>query len=83
MFGGARGRVPIGTVVGYNFSAGPVSRSPCALLKQDFLTNAMHLLYALVRTSSFCKAQDFMKPAPGLSVGHIGVNTLPDLQECY
>ena len=26
----------------------PVSRSPCALLKLDFLTNAMHLLYALV-----------------------------------
>ena len=35
----------------------PVSRSHCALLKLDFLTNAMHLLYALVRKSSFSKAQ--------------------------
>ena len=43
---------------------GPVSRSPCALLKLDFLTNAMHLLYALVRKSSFSKAQGFVKPAP-------------------
>ena len=31
----------------------------CALLKLDFLTNAMHLLYAL------SKAQGFVKPAPG------------------
>ena len=30
---------------------------PCALLKLDFLTDAMHLLYALVRQSSFSKAQ--------------------------
>ena len=42
---------------------GPVSRSPCALLKLDVLTNAMHLLYALVRKSSFSKAQGFVKPA--------------------
>ena len=44
---------------------GPVSRSPCALLKLDFLTNAMHLLYAPVRKSSFSKAQGFIKPTPG------------------
>ena len=28
-------------------------RSPCAALKMDFLTKRMHLLYALVRKSSF------------------------------
>ena len=44
---------------------GPVSLSPCALLKLDFLTNVMHLLYALVRKSSFSMAQCFVKPAPG------------------
>ena len=37
---------------------------PCALLKLEYLTNAMHLLYALVRKSSFSMAQGFMKPAP-------------------
>ena len=42
-----------------------VSRSSCALLKLDFLTNTMHLVYALVRKSSFSKAQCFVKPAPG------------------
>ena len=42
----------------------PVSQRPCALLKLDFLTNAMHFLYALVRKSSFSKAQGFVKPAP-------------------
>ena len=36
---------------------GPLSRSPCALLKLDFLTNAMHLLYVLVGKSSFSEAQ--------------------------
>ena len=44
---------------------GPVSRSSRASLKLDFLTNAMHLLYALVRKSSFSEAQGFVKPAPG------------------
>ena len=44
----------------------PISRSPCALLKVHFLTNAMHLLYALVGKCSFSKAQGFVKPAPGV-----------------
>ena len=44
----------------------PVSRSPCALLKLDFLTNAMHLFYALVRKSNFSNAQGFVKPTYGI-----------------
>ena len=43
-------RLVIGTELG------PVSWSPCALLKLDFLTNAMHLLCALVGKSSWRKA---------------------------
>ena len=38
--------------------------NPCALLKLDFLTNAMHLLYALVRKSSFSKAQELRETGP-------------------
>ena len=53
---------------------GPVSRRPCALLQLDFLTNAMHLLYALVRKSNFSKAQGFGKPAPEGHVNATGVN---------
>ena len=52
------------------FPQWPVSRSSCALLKLNFLTNAIHLLYALVRKSSFSKAQDFVKPAPGHEFRH-------------
>ena len=43
------------------------------VLKLDFLTNAMHLLYALVRKSSFSKAQGFVKPAPGRDLFHLAV----------
>ena len=45
---------------------GAVFTKPLRLtkVKLDFLTNAMHLLYALVRKSSFSKAQGFVKPAP-------------------
>ena len=43
---------------------GPVSLSWFALLKLDFFTSAMHLLYALVRKSSFSKTKGFVKPAP-------------------
>ena len=46
----------------------PVSRSPCTLLKLDFLTNAMHLLYALVRKSSFSKAQGLRETGSRCSV---------------
>ena len=37
---------------------------PCVLLKLDFLTNECILLPALVKKSSFSKAQGFMKTAP-------------------
>ena len=51
---------------------GPVSWSPCALLKLDFLTNECicciynnYIMYALVRKYSFSKAQVVIKPVPG------------------
>ena len=46
---------------------GPVSRSPCVLLKLDFLTNACILLPALVRNYRLVRRVGFAKPAPAKS----------------
>ena len=46
--------------------AGFVNWSHCSLLKLGFLTNSMHLLYALVKRCSFSKARGFLKATPGV-----------------
>ena len=44
----------------------PVSRSPCALLKLDFLTNACYFCMHYSESPALVRCKGFVKPAPGV-----------------
>ena len=57
-----------GTAAVYKIIVGPGAgfTKPLRLTKAGLSDSRMHFLYALVRKSSFSKAQGFVKPAPGV-----------------